>query len=118
MRYAGIRLDPRANSNPLRSLSLYRPAAQVMGWTAQQKAEFCVKRDRTALDRATTYLPIAYAGLGKANRVKGPMRRRYQADAFRRINQARANVSAARKALAASEAALLALASDLFGGLA
>ena len=61
-------------------------------------------------------MTAACVSLGKANRQKGYARRRYQGDALRWINRARANLRAAVKAVAEAEAGLLALDGDLFGG--
>jgi hypothetical protein len=59
-------------------------------------------------------LPICEKGfacacevLGQVNSVRGPMRRFWQAKAFRDINSARAEIRAARKALAVAQVAML-----------
>ena len=62
-------------------------------------------------------LPGTYAALGRANALKAPYARlRYKREAFQRINRTRAQLRAARKALAAVAAELLAL--DAAGGFA
>ena len=116
MRYVGLR-NPRAETNPLRSIPLLRPASAVFGPTLRQKIEarlFIARRD---LKSAEVYLPIAYAALGRANRSRG-RRRFWQREAFQMINRTRAELHAARKALAAAEMELLALAGDLLQGAA
>ena len=65
------------------------------------------RRDVAILKEATAY---RYSVLGQANKVRGPMRRHWQAKAFRAINAHRAELRAARKALVAAEAAMLAFA--------
>ena len=103
MHYVGTRAS---QTNPLRSVPLFRPAASVFGPTLRHKIEtrlFIARRD---IGRAGEYLPIAYSTLGRANAMKH-MRLHWQAKAFRQINQTRAELRAARKALVAAEAALL-----------
>ena len=117
MRYAGTR-NPRAETNPLRSIPLFKPAATVLAPGVRQVLEANLKAARVSIATSTEHLAAACASLGRANRLKGYARRRYQGEAFRWINRARANLRAARKALAAAEAGLLALDTDLFGGLA
>ena len=107
MRYVGTRAS---ETNPLRSIPLIRPATVVMGHTEAFKADWALqiaRRDVAILNEATAY---RYSVLGQANRVRGPMRRHWQAKAFRAINLHRAELRAARKALVAAEAAMLAFA--------
>ena len=56
------------------------------------------------LEEATAY---RYAALGQANKVRGPLRRHWQAKAFRAINAHRAELRAARKALVVAKAEML-----------
>ena len=105
--------NPLARTNPLRSIPFMRPAAVVFGPTNREKAEWALtiaRRDVPLLERKVW---VYCAALGNANRVRGPMRRHWQANAFRQINSARAQLRAARKALAAAEAAMLFFASKL-----
>ena len=107
MRYVGTRAS---ETNPLRSIPLVRPAATVMGHSDASKADWALqiaRRDVAALEGGTAY---RYAVLGQANKVRGYMRRHWQAKAFRAINVHRAQLRAARKALVAAEAAMLAFA--------
>ncbi len=104
MRYVGTRAS---ETNPLRSIPLIRPAAVVFGHSDRFNAEWTLsnaRRDVAILEEATAY---RYAALGKANQVRGAMRRYHQAQAFRHINTHRAELRRARKALAAAEAAML-----------
>jgi hypothetical protein len=117
MRYAGTR-NPRAEHNPLRSIPLFRPAAQVLGHTPLQRLMAQAAAARTSIDVSTEHFRAACQSLGRANKLKGYKRRRYTGEAFRWINRARANLRKARKELQAAEAALLALDADLFQGTA
>ena len=104
MRYVGTRTS---ETNPLRSIPLIRPAAATIGYSDAFKADWALqiaRRDVAILKEATAY---RYAVLGQANKVRGPMRRHWQAKAFRAINLHRAELRAARKALVAAEAAML-----------
>jgi hypothetical protein len=88
-----------------------RPAHEVLGWTADQKAAWCVERDRLALAAAEANYVAACKELGLSNRMRNKILRRVNvAAAFRMINRARAAIRAARRALAASEIAVLQLA--------
>ena len=106
MRYVGHRAS---ETNPLRSIPLFRPASQVLGWTALEKATFILERDRGAVESLEARYANACTALGEANRLRNPMRRHWQATAFRSINSARAQLRQARKALIAAEAAMLQL---------
>ena len=106
MRYVGTR-HPLAAANPLRSISLIRSAAGIIRNTAQQDAEWALaiaRRDVPVLEKRYA---VYCAALGAANRMRGPMRRHWQAKAFRQINVARSQLRAARKGLVAAEAAML-----------
>ncbi len=100
--------NPLARANTLRSIPLIRPATAVLGHSNAFKADWALQIARRDLAIHEAYLPHAYAALGSANKVRGPMRRTWQAKAFRAINTARADISTARKAVAAAEAAMLA----------
>ena len=107
--------NPLARTNPLRSIPFMRPAAAVLGITDQAKAEWALmiaRRDVPLLEECYAFY---CAALGSANKLRGPMRRHWQAKAFRQINSARAQLRAARKALVAAEAAMLQFALPLAG---
>ena len=92
---------------PIRKLTI-RPAYQVLGWDDRQKAEWALAvatRDVPALEARFV---SACAALGAANRM-GAMKRYWQSKAFRSINQARAQLRAARRALEAAQAAMMAM---------
>jgi hypothetical protein len=100
--------NPLAACSPLRSCQWGKPAYLVLGVTEQFKAE-------SALAQAQTYMPIyeqrlaaACEALGFANQVRGPQRKRHQANALRNINAARAQLRAGRKALVAAQLAMAA----------
>ena len=102
--------DPLAVHNPLRSVPFSQPAYQVMGWSPLQKAEFALITARQNLAGLAGGVEHACKALGRANRMRTGMRRYWQGQAFRAINTARARQRRALKALAAAEAAMLALA--------
>ena len=109
MHYAGTR-HSLATADPLRSIALFRPAAGAIGRSARQDAEWALAvahRDVPALEQRYA---VYCAALGHANRMRGPMRRHWQAQAFRQISAARAQLRAARKAPVAAETAMLAFA--------
>jgi hypothetical protein len=85
-------------------MPLFRPAHEVLRWTADQKAAFCLARDTNNLACAEARYRGACAFLGRANQHRYA-RRRLQADAMRVINSARRTLRAARAALASSLAA-------------
>ncbi len=99
--------NPLARTNPLRSLPLYLSTARIVPRTAQQDAEWALAIARRDLPTCEKRFTVYCAALGSANRMRGPMRRHWQAKAFRQINVARAQLRAARKALAAAETAML-----------
>lgn len=81
-------------------------AAPLVGvWSAEQTAAFCLTRDRANLAAAEAAFAAACAALGAANRIKGGMRRHWQAKAMRMLNMRRAALREARAALASSLAA-------------
>jgi hypothetical protein len=110
MRYVGTR-HPLASSNPLRSMPFMRTRAEVFGPTPLEAAQI-------KLAQLQSYLPgliegVAYScktTLAAANRMPKVTRRRWQANAMRHINAARARVRACLKSIAAAEADLRALA--------
>lgn len=107
MYYVGRRAS---ETQPLRSLPLYTPAAYVLGVSPLFAAESNLKSARDNLACVEGSYPAACAGLGRANKVRGPMRKLHVAKAFRSINAARAAIRRCRKAIAAAEIALAALA--------
>jgi hypothetical protein len=110
MHYVGTR-HPLAASNPLRSMPFMRTRAEVFGPTPLEAAQI-------KLAQLRSYLPgliegVAYScktTLAAANRMPKVTRRRWQANAMRHINAARARVRACLKSIAAAEADLRALA--------
>jgi hypothetical protein len=102
--------NPLAVHSPLRSAPFFRTRAEVFGPTKEDAL-------RIQMAQELSYLPdliegVAYAckALGEANRMKKPMRRFWQGKAMRGINAERARVRACRKAIAALQNQLLALA--------
>ncbi len=93
--------NPRAATNPLRSMPLIRPAHLVMGWTVEQKATFSLQVARNNLAAAETNFAAACAALGAANKLRS-MRRYWQGKAMRTLNGRRAQLRQARAALAAA----------------
>jgi hypothetical protein len=110
MRYVGTR-HPLAEANPLRSVPFMRTRAEVMGPKPLEAAQI-------KLTQLRSYLPgliegVAYlckTTLAAANRMPKVTRRRWQANAMRQINAARAQVRRCLKDIRAAEAELLSLA--------
>ena len=103
-----VTATPAKPCNPMAGKPLLRPAHQVFGYSAQQKAEWAlaiVVRDLAGIER--NYAACC-AELGKANACRAAQRAAAKASAFRLINRARAQRRAALKALAAAQAAMLA----------
>ena len=109
MRYVGTR-HPLAVANPLRSIPLISPAGATFRMSDQAKAEWALQIARRDIPVLEQRYAVYCAALGAANRMRGPMRRHWQAKAFRKINAVRGQLRAARKALTAAEAAMLAFA--------
>ncbi len=107
--------NPLAVHNPLRSIPFMRPAVAVLGIIDQARAEWALMIARRDVPLLEAGYAVYCAALGSANRLKGPMRRHWQAKAFRQINSARKQLCAARKALIAAETAMLAFAPALAG---
>ena len=102
---------PAKPCNLLSGVALIRPAHRVLGYTAQQKAEWALAIAVRDLAGAERHYTVCCAELGKANAYgRVNMRAAYKATAFRQINKARAQRRAALKAVAAAQDALLALA--------
>ena len=100
--------NPRAATNPLRSVVWNKPASQVLGWIPAQVATFELGKARRDVSALTEQLQDLYRSLGEQNAVKNKVLRRLgQAAVFRSINKRRAMLRAARRALAATELALL-----------
>lgn len=96
--------------NPMAGKPLVRPAHQVFGYSAQQKAEWALAiavRDLAGIER--NYAACC-AELGKANACRLVQRAAAKASAFRLINRSRAQRRTALKALAVAQAAMLAFA--------
>jgi hypothetical protein len=110
MHYIGTR-HPLAEANPLRSVPFMRTRAEVVGPTPLEAAQI-------KLTQLRSYLPgliegVAYlcrTVLAASNRMPKTTRRRWQANAMRQINAARARVGACLKDITAAEAELLSLA--------
>ncbi len=97
----------QARANPLRSIPFYRAPGALVPMTELDTAKW-------KLDQAMRFLPTleagcagARAGLGQANKVRGPMRRFWQSRAMRALNQARAQLRAVRKAIVEARIAVL-----------
>jgi hypothetical protein len=110
MRYVGTR-HPLAEANPLRSVPFMRTLAEVLGPAPLEAAQI-------KLTQLRSYLPgliegVAYlckTVLAAANRMPKVTRCRWQANAMRQINAARAQVRRCLKDIRAAEAELLSLA--------
>jgi hypothetical protein len=102
--------DPLARANTLRSIPLIRSVHEVFGHTEQFQADWALQIARRDVGIYEQGLAHCYVVLGQANKVRGPMRRHWQAKAFRNINSTRVSLRAARKALIVAEAAMLAFA--------
>ena len=110
MRYIGGR-NHLAEHNPLRSVLFMGTRFEVLGPPPLEAAQI-------KLAQLRSYLPglveaVAYACntvLAAANRMPKVTRRRWQANAMRQVNSARARVRVCLKDIAAAETALLALA--------
>lgn len=99
--------NPLARTSPLRSIPLFQAPGRLLPMSEQGKAEWALAiavRDLPIYEKGFAY---ACEMLGNANRMCGPMRRFWQAKAFRDINSARAQLRAARKALAVAQIAML-----------
>jgi hypothetical protein len=109
MQYVGSR-NPRAEYNPLRSVPFFRTRAEVFGPTPLEAAQMQLTQLKSYLPSLTDGLAYAYTTLGQANRMPKISRRRWQANAMRNINKARARLRSLLKDIKAAEAALIALA--------
>ncbi len=103
---------PAKPRNPMSGKPLLRPAHQVFGPSAQDRAEWALAIAVRDLAGAESYCASACVELGKANacgKLYGRLSQRAAAksSAFRLINRARAQRRAAVKALAAAQAAVL-----------
>ena len=110
MRYIGSR-HPLAEHNPLRSVPFMRTRCEVLGPTLLEAAQIKLAQLQSYLSGLVE--GVAYACktvLAAANRMPKVSRRRWQANAMRQVNSARARVRACLKDIAAAETALLALA--------
>ena len=98
---------PYHNTNTLRAIPTFRPAALVFGPSAMDRL---IGDLRVALDRRDGYSPAyaqACAKLAWANGSRAEYRRANQRDAMRAINVARAAIRARAKAVVIARAALL-----------
>ena len=81
-----------------------RPATDVLGWSAAQKAAFALETAHASVASTIENYAAACASLGRANRTKGTMKRIWQTRAFQLINARRRQMREARAALAAAMA--------------
>ena len=98
--------NPLARTSPLRSIPLYQAPGRIVPMTDLAKAEWALAiavRDPPIFEQRYA---VACAALGDANRMRGSMRRYWQAKAFRSINAARAQLRAGRRALEAAQTAV------------
>ncbi len=102
---------PARPCNSLSGIALVRPARQVFGQTAMQKAEWALAIAICDIAGARRHHDVCCAELGKANAYgRVSQRAAYKATAFRQTNKARAQRRAALKVLAAAQDAMLAFA--------
>ncbi len=99
-----------ARRNTLRSIPLIRPAAVVYGHDAAFRADWALQIARRDLAIHEAYLPHAYAALGSANKVRGPMRRTWQVQGVPRDQHGARGHPQSPQGGAAAEAAMLAFA--------
>lgn len=105
MHYAGTR-NPRAETNPLRSIPLTRSASRVFGSSARDRLVGAVNKAVQFRDGWAREYAKARAGLGRANRIPAPNRRHSQAHAMRQLTAVRKGMKVNLRAIAAAEAAL------------
>lgn len=99
--------------NPLRAVPTFRTAGRVFGPSALDRAMGDWRQARDEVPGYEARILAARAALGRANRTRPENRRRAQADAFRALNAARADLRRALAARDAAGAALLALGGTL-----
>jgi hypothetical protein len=109
MRYVDRR-HPLAEHNPLRSVPFFRTRAEVFGPTPLEAAQIKLTQLRSHLPSLNEGLAYLYTTLGLANRMPKVSRRRWQANAMRNINRARAGLRKLLTDIKAAEAELFALA--------
>jgi len=86
-----------------------RPRTAVIGPSPLEAAQMKLERLKTFIPSLSEGLVFAYQCLGKANRMPKVTRRRWQGNAMRNINQARASVRSLLKDIKVAEAELMAL---------
>jgi hypothetical protein len=96
-----------ARANTLRSIPLFRHVDSVMPWSDQRVAEWNLAIARQCVDQRTKQLASAYKMLGDANRGPRQLRRIWKGNSFRKINESRGLLRAARIELVAAQAAML-----------
>jgi hypothetical protein len=109
MRYVGRR-HPLAEHNPLRSVPFFRTRAEVFGPTPLEAAQIKLAQLRSHLPGLNEGLAYLYMTLGLANRMPLVSRRRWQANAMRNVDRARAGLRKLLKDIRAADAELFALA--------
>ena len=103
--------NPLARTNPLRSIPFLRAPEHVLRpvHSPLYLAEWELNLALPCVPSAEKQYAYARQQLGEANRRPRIARRTFQAQAMRFLNQSRAKLHAARKRLAAAQAAVLAL---------
>ncbi|MDR3524051.1 MAG: hypothetical protein P4L66_08090 [Acetobacteraceae bacterium] len=108
MSYSYHSRNPLAAANPLRSMVWNKPAAQVLGPSPRQLAEFNLAKCRSAVQHLSECLAEAYRNLGEQNRRKNKILRKISvAAAFRTINRIRTQLRAAHRDSASAGLAML-----------
>ncbi len=100
-------------TSTFRAIPTFRPAGRVFGPSALDHAMGAWRAARDQVPGHDARVLAACAALGRANRTRPENRRRAQADAFRALNTARADLRRAVAARDAAGAALLALGGTL-----
>ena len=85
--------SPLTRRNPLRSISFARPAAEVLGLTAQQTAEWNLTIARRDVPLLEQRYAVYCAALGSTNMLRGPMRRHWQAKALQQTMLSRSGTA-------------------------
>ena len=97
------------NANTLRAIPTFRPAGQVFGPSAVDRALGDYRAARDQVPGYDARVLAARVALGRANRTRPENRRQAQSAAFRALNAARAALRRAIAACVVAGAALLAL---------
>ncbi len=100
-------------TNTFRAIPTFRPASRVFGPSPLDQAMGAWRCARDQVPGHEARILAARTGLGRANRTRPENRRRAQADAFRALNAARADLRRVLVARDAAGVALLALGGTL-----